>query len=182
MYVFTKYQEKIEDTKTWLQQEFSGIRSGQAAPAILDSIKIESYGSVMPLNQVASISIEDTKTLRVSPWDKGNIKAIEKSVSDSDLGLSTSADSDGVRVHFPDLTTERRSQLVKLVGQKLEEARVTLRHSRDEVWSDIQKQEKAGELSEDDKFRAKEEMEKLTKEGNAAMEDLATRKEAELAS
>lgn len=181
MYSFSAFQQKLKAVEDWLKGEFSGIRSGQATPAILDGVRVESYGSMMPMNQVASISIEDTKTLRVSPWDKGNIKAIEKAISEADLGLSTSSDGEGVRVHFPDLTAERRTQLNKLVGQKLEEARVRTRHERDEVWNDIQKQEKAGELSEDDRFRAKEEMEKITKEMNAVLEELAQRKEEELA-
>jgi ribosome recycling factor len=181
-YSFSELHTKIDDTTEWLRTEYLGIRTGQAAPALLDGVKVEVYGSIMPLNQVASVTIEDAKTLRVSAWDAGNVSAIEKAIGMANLGVSTGTDEKGVRVHFPDLTSERRTQLKKLVNSKLEDARITLRHERDRVWSEIQKLEKDSELSEDEKFRAKEEMEKLIKAGNTALESLAANKETELSS
>ncbi len=180
MYSFTQLSQKIDDTALWLQGELAGIRTGQASPALLDGVRVEVYGATMPLNQVASVTIEDAKTLRVSAWDAGNVKAIEKAVTDADLGVSCATDEKGVRVHFPPLTSERRTQLMKAVSSKLEEARITLRHERDRVWNDIQKQEKDGALSEDEKFRAKEEMEKRVKEGNEKLQVLADAKGKEL--
>ena len=180
MYNFTPIKKQIEETKEHLVREYAGIRSGRAAPALLDGVSVESYGSKMTLAQVASISVEDARSIRVAPWDASQIKAIEKAITDANLGVSTGSDDKGVRVFFPELTSERREQMVKLMKQKLEDARVTLRRARDEVWSDIQKKEKASELSEDEKFRAKEEMEKLVKEGNTALETLADKKEKEL--
>jgi len=177
---FSHLKAKSADTHAWLKNEFIGIRTGQATPALLDGIKIDSYGALMPLNQVASISIEDARTLRVQPWDLSQVKTIEKAVTDSDLGLGVGSDESGVRVFFPELTSDRRVQLQKLVGQKLEEARVTLRHERDKTWNDIQKKQKDGEMSEDEKFSAKEEMEKLVQAGNAALEELAAHKEKEM--
>lgn len=180
MYNFTALKKQIEETKEHLVREYAGIRSGRAAPALLDGVSVESYGSKMTLAQVASITVEDARTIRVAPWDASQIKAIEKAVTDANLGVSTGSDDKGVRVFFPELTSERREQMIKLMRQKLEDARVALRRARDEVWNDIQKKEKASELSEDEKFRAKEEMEKLVKEGNTALEALADKKEKEL--
>lgn len=180
MISFSPLKQKIDDTATWLQQELSGVRTGQAAPALLDVIKVEVYGTFTPLNQVASVTIEDSKTLRINAWDAGNVKAIERAITESNLGVSTGTDDKGVRVNFPALTTERRTQLIKVVSGKLEEARIALRHERDRVWNEIQKQEKDGEMSEDEKFRSKEEMEKLIREGNDMLQSLADAKEKEL--
>lgn len=182
MYTFSSLKQKIAEAQEHLSKEYAGIRTGRAAPALLDGIAAEAYGSRMPLKQLASITAEDARTLRVAPFDMGQMKAIEKAISDANLGVSTGSDEKGVRVFFPDLTSERRAALLKLVGQKLEEARVSLRHARDDVWSDIQKKQKDSELSEDEKFRAKEEMEKLVKDGNSALEEMSARKEQELRS
>jgi ribosome recycling factor len=176
MFSFSPLKQKIDDTIVWLQNELAGVRTGQASPALLDGVRVEVYGSAMPLNQVASVTIEDPKTLRVSAWDAGNIKALERAIADADLGVSSATDEKGVRVHFPPLTSERRTQLVKIVSGKLEEARITLRHERDRVWNEIQKLAKEGEMSEDEKFRAKEEMEKRIKEGNDALAGGSERK------
>jgi ribosome recycling factor len=182
MYDFKKLKEEIKKTKEHYKNELTTIRTGRAVPSILDNVKVDSYGTKVPLNQVAGVTIEDAKTLRISPWDIDTVHQIEQAVQDADLGVSVSSDEKGVRVSFPELTSERREQLIKLTNTKLEDARITLRRHRDDVWNDIQKQQKEGEISEDDKFRFKEEMEKIIKEGNKALEDLAKKKEEELKS
>ena len=113
-YDFSSFKQKTEETKSWLSSEFSTLRTGRATPAILDSVQVESYGAKMPIRQVASITAEDAKTLRVSPWDQSQVKAIEKAITDANLGLSVVVDEKGVRAIFPELTTERREARMKL--------------------------------------------------------------------
>ncbi len=180
MYDFSQLKNKIEETKDWLKQEFQGIRTGRAAPALLDNIQVESYGTMMPLNQVANVGVEDARTLRALPYDAGQVKDIEKAVTEANLGVGVSADSAGVRVTFPELTAERRDTLIKLAKDKCEEARVSLRGARDDVWSDIQKKEQDGEMSEDEKFTNKEEMEKIMKDANRELDALLEKKEKEI--
>lgn len=174
------FEARIKDIKDWLSNEYAGIRTGQATPALLDSIKVESYGTKVPLNQVGSVGVEDARTLRISVWDAGGIKAIETAITDADLGVSVATDSSGLRVVFPELTSERRVQLLKLAKQKLEDARVSVRGARDEIMKDLDKQEKAGDLSEDDKFTEKENIQKLVESANKALDELYAQKEAEI--
>jgi ribosome recycling factor len=180
MYDFSTLKQAITDTTEHFKSELSSIRTGRAAPALLDAVRVDSYGTKVPIQQVGSVTTEDARTLRVSPWERDAINSIEQAIKDADLGVSISSDEKGVRVSFPELTSERREQLIKLTRSKLEEARITLRKHREDTWSDIQKQEKAGELTEDDKFTAKEQMEKIIKEGNGGLEALADKKEEEL--
>lgn len=180
MYDFKQLTGAIGDTIEHYKNELLGIRTGRAAPALLDSVKVSSYGTLVPLNQVGSITAEDARTLRVSPWEQDAVNQIRQAISDANLGVSVSSDDKGVRVSFPELTSERREQLIKLTNTKLEEARIAIRRHREETWTDIQKIQKAGDMSEDDKFRAKEEMEKHIKEGNAELEKLADKKVVEL--
>jgi ribosome recycling factor len=177
---FSALKVKIQETKDWLSNEYLGIRTGRATPTLLDSIRVESYGSKMPINQLASVNIEDARTLRISPWDASQVQAIEQAIAKADLGVSASVDEKGLRVSFPELTAERRGMLQKIVKDKLEHARISMRGARDEAWSDIQKNEKDKEISEDEKFRYKDEMQKLINEGNTALDDIAKRKEEEI--
>ncbi len=179
-YDFTNYKKKLEDIKSWLESELKKVRTGRATPAVLDGIKAESYGVLVPLNQMANIGVEDARTLRITPFDINSLKEIERAITDANLGLSISQDEKGIRVIFPELTGERRQELVKMVKDKLEEARVSVRQARDELWSEIQEKEKSGELSEDEKFMAKEEMEKLTKDANAELENISKAKEEDV--
>ena len=161
-------------------KDLSGVRTSRAAPAILDGILVESYGTRMPISQVAAVAVEDARTLRIAPWDSSLGKEIEKAVMLANLGLSVGMDERGVRISFPELTSERRVELLKLAKEKLEDARMRLRAARDEVWSDIQKKEKEGAISEDDKFRFKDEMEKKVKASNEQFDEILKRKEKEI--
>lgn len=181
VYDFKPFDKKIAEVVERLAKELSGVRTGRAAPAILDGVMVESYGTRMPLNQVANISIEDARTLRVAPWDMGNVKEVERAITAANLGLSAGADERGVRVFFPELTSERRASLTKLARERIEEARASLRVARDEVWSHIQKLEREGAMPEDDKFRAKDDMQKKVDAANAGFDDALARKEKELA-
>jgi ribosome recycling factor len=180
-YDFSKFKTDTDKVADWLRGEYKGIRTGMASPALLDRVRVEAYGELMPIVQIATIGMEDARTVRISAWDMSLAKEIEKAISSSDLGVSTAVDDRGVRVSFPELTSERREQLVKLVRDKLEDARVSLRSLRDEVWDDIQASERKKEISEDEKFRYKDEMQKLVDETNKALDAEAERKSAELA-
>ncbi len=179
-YNLTNFQNKIKGTEEWLAKELSGIRTGRASISFLDGVKVESYGSEMAISAVASIANEDAKTIRITPWDNSQIKPIEKAITVSNLGVSVVVDDKGLRIIFPELTGERRIQLVKVGKEKLEEARVALRRERNEVMDDLNNQKKAGSMSEDDVERTKVEVEKKMKEAGERLEALFTKKETEI--
>lgn len=169
--------KKVED---FLSKEYSQLNIGRASPMVLDGVSVEVYGDYQPIKNVASVSIEDPKTLRISPWDKSQIKAIEKAVMTADLGLSVATDDAGIRVIFPQLTTETRAKLVKLLKQKMEDSKITVRKNREHTWDDVQAKEKAGEMTEDEKFKAKEDIQKIIDEANNNLEAVFEKKEKEV--
>ncbi len=179
-YDFSTFDQKLAAAREWLSREYGGLRTGRASPAILDSVVVMAYGSSMPLKQVANIGVEDARTLRVSAWDASLVKDIERAIAAANLGIGTSADAAGVRVTFPELTAERREQLVKVAKHKLEESRTAVRVARDETWKDIQEKEREGTLTEDDKFSLKEELQKRVDAANEGLENAFSKKEAEM--
>ncbi len=179
-YSFEPLKKKITDIEEWLKKEFGQIRTGRATPLILDSVRVDSYGSSMAIRDLASVTVEDPRTIRIVPWDMSQVKNIEKGIQDADLGLSVSSDDRGLRVVFPELTAERRVSLNKLVKQKLEEARISLRQERERVKSDIDAQEKSGAMGEDEKFRHQTELQKYVDEANKKLDQLMEKKEEEL--
>ena len=180
MYDFSEFDQKIRVNEEWLKKEYQGLRTGRATPALLDGVQADSYGSRVPLNQIGSIGVEDARTIRVSPWDTSQIKEIEKAITDANLGVGVSSDEKGVRVSFPELTAERRDTLMKVAKEKLEDARQSVRGAREETWNAIQAQEKEGEISEDEKFRSKEELQKHVDKANKTLEEMYERKEVEI--
>jgi ribosome recycling factor len=181
-YDFSPLKKKIKDLEEWLKKEQSQIRTGRATGALLDGIMVEAYGALTPLAQIGSISNEDPRTLRVSLWDMSQVREAEKAIVAANLGVSVAVDDKGIRISFPELTGERRQMVVKQAKEKLEQARVSVRKLRDEVWNDIQDKEKEGGMSEDEKFRFKGDMEKLIQEANKTFDDLHARKEKEILS
>ncbi len=179
-YNFSNFKTEINKVVEYLGKEYSQLNIGRASPMVLDGVSVESYGSHVPLKNIASISIEDPKTLRVSPWDKSQIKEIEKSIIASNLGLSVAVDDSGIRIIFPQLTTETRQTLVKVLKEKLEESRITIRKERERIWDEIQKLEKDGKMTEDEKFRAKEDLQKVIDEINKNLENAFEKKEKEV--
>jgi ribosome recycling factor len=177
---FNDLKKNIEEIKKFLQTEFAGIRTGAASVAILDPIKVEAYGSLMPISQLANISVEGPTSLLIAPYDVSVSSAIEKAINDSGTGLSVSNSGNAVRVSFPALTAERRVVLLKLAKEKLEDARVRLRKERDKKKNEIETATKNGEISEDDKFRLMDEMEKIVKEANEDFEKMFEIKEKEI--
>lgn len=175
------YEKRLKEVIEFLQKEFVAIRTGQATPALLDSVKVESYGTYMPIQQIGSIGVEDARTLRISTWDATQIPAIERAIRDSDLGVSVSTDSAGLRVIFPDLTAERRQQIVKIAKGKLEDARVSVRAVRDDAMKEIEASLKAGDISEDDKHTKREQVQKSVDLTNRTLEAIFEKKEEEIA-
>lgn len=179
-YNFSEFKNKLKEVESWLSGELSQIHAGRATPLVLDGVTIDVYGTKTALSHVATITIEDPKTLKVSPWDKSHIKEIERAIGAANLGLSTAPDQTGVRVIFPELSSDRRQGLVKTIRERLERARISMRKERDEMWTEIQNKEKEGGMAEDDKFRAKEEMEKLIGECGQNLEAISAKKEKEV--
>ena len=181
-YNFTKLKADLSATEAWLAKELGSIRTNRANPSILDSVRVEAYGSDMPISGVASMSNEDARTIRISPWDQALVKAIEKSITVANLGVSVSVDDKGIRVSFPELTSERRAAIVKMAKEKLEQAKIQIRKHRDGVNTDIDNKEKEGGMSEDEKFRLKAEGQKLIDDSTKKLVDAMDKKEKEILS
>lgn len=179
-YAVKNFVTRGEGIVQWLEKEFASIRTGRATPMLLDLVQVESYGTRVPIQQVGSISVEDARTLRISVWDQSVIKAVEKAITEADLGISLVTDGSGIRAIFPELTSERRVQLMKIAKAKLEEARVSIRGIRDEEIKKIDSMQKSAEISEDQKFTAKEELQKKVDFFNNALGNLLELKEKEI--
>ena len=179
-YNFSTFKQNTKGLEDWLKGEFATIRTGRATPAILDGVKVEAYDSNMSITQLANISIEDVRTLRITPWDMLQVKAIEKGITISDLGLSVAVDALGIRVMFPQLTSDRRGALVKIAKQKLEDARITLRNEREKILKDVERQYQEGSVSEDEKFRVRTELQKMVDETGRVLDEIFTKKEREI--
>ena len=179
-YDFAKFKKTLVGTEDWIKKEFTGIRTGQASPALLDSVKVDSYGTPTPISQVGSIATEGPRTIRIVPWDMSQVKEIEKALTVANLGVSVSVDDKGLRVNFPELTSERRTQIVKIAKEKLEEGKKQIRIHRDDVMKDLKAKEKAGSMSEDEVFRNEKEIQKFVAEANKKLDDIYNKKEKEI--
>jgi ribosome recycling factor len=178
--VFDECRDKMRKAVTHLQQEFAGIRTGRATPGLVEKLKVDAYGSELPLQQVAGISVPEPRMLVISPYDKGSMKAIEKAIQASDLGINPSNDGQVVRLVFPALTEDRRKELVKLVKQRAEEGRVAVRNIRRQARHDLETLEKDGDLSKNDLDRAEKDLEKLTHGVIDDVDQMLEHKEQEL--
>ena len=179
-YDFSSFDTKATGAVEWLTREYQALRTGRANAALLDSVSVSAYGTATPLKQIGSVTVEDARTLRVVPWDASLVKEVEKAVTAGDFGVGVGSDATGVRVTFPELTTERRTEFVKIAKSKLEEARIVVRAARDLTRSDILEKEKAGEMPEDEKFANMEELQKKVDSTNAALERHFDSKEDEI--
>jgi ribosome recycling factor len=179
-YNFTAFQNGIKEVEEWLKKELSLVRTSRASTAMLDNVYVDAYGAKSPVSHVATISTDGPRTLRIAPWDKSHIKSIEEALRSADLGLSVSSDEGGIRVTSPELTGERRTQLTKLVREKLEDARISVRKEREAVLSDCKKKKDADEMSEDEFFKTREALQKFVDDANAKLEDLSAKKEKDL--
>lgn len=163
-----------------LQQDLASLRTGRANAAILDSVKVEAYGSMMDLKGVGSISVPDAKTITIDPWDKGLLHAIEQAIQKSDVGINPVNDGKIIRLTMPQMTEDSRKQLVKVMKEKVEDARVAMRQIREAVRDEIAKQEKDRMISEDERFKLQDDLEKFVKEMNGEIDKIAAKKEEEI--
>lgn len=179
-YDFLEFKKKAGDLAEHLGKELSAIHTGRASSAILDGIFIESYGAMLAVQHVATIANEDARTLRIVPWEKANGKEIEKAINAANLGISVSTDDVGLRISFPPLTTERRVSFTKLVRDKVEVARVSLKGIRETAKNEIIAAERDGDMSEDEKTLALENLQKFVDEANNNLESIGEKKEKEI--
>ena len=171
---------KMEQAISHLKEDLAGIRTGRATPAVLNRITVEYYGTPVPLNQLASMSVPEPRLLQVQPFDKNSIGVIEKAIMSSDLGITPSNDGNLIRLAFPQLTEERRKELVKQVHHRAEEGRVAVRNIRRHTKEEMEKLEREGGISEDDLIRAEKELQKLTDRFVAEVDQIQGHKEQEL--
>lgn len=163
-----------------LRRDLTGVRTGRASPALLDRVKVEVYDSVLPLSQLAAVTIPEPRLIVVQPWDRTTLSAIEKAILKSDLGLTPLSDGHLLRLPIPPLTQERRQEMVKVVRRRVEEARVNLRNLRRDAVEELRKEEKEKLLSQDEQRRAAERLQKLTDAYIGEVRVVAEGKEAEI--
>lgn len=173
-------QGRMEKAIETLKKELASIRAGRATPALVDKVQIEYYGSVTPLNQLANISTPDPKTLVIQPWDKTSLGDIEKAILKADLGLTPTNDGSIIRITIPALTEERRKEIAKHIKKIGEESKVAVRNIRRDANDSIKKQEKNGEISEDDSRRVQDDVQKLTDKFINNIDEVLANKEKEI--
>ncbi|MDQ3771619.1 MAG: ribosome recycling factor [Actinomycetota bacterium] len=178
--VFNQAEEKMRKAVSVNQEELSTIRSGRATPQILNKITVDYYGTQTPLNQVANLAVPEPRVLMITPYDPNSLSAIEKALQASDLGLNPNNDGAVVRLVFPQLTEERRKELIKLAHIRAEEGRVAVRAVRRHSKQELERMKKDGRLSEDEERGAENQLQKITDKYIAQVDDNLTRKEAEL--
>ena len=173
-------RDKMRKGVAHTQAEFAGVRTGRASPALVEKLKIDYYGTEVPLQQLASFSVPEARLLVISPFDKSSIKAVEKAIQNSDLGINPNNDGQVIRLAFPPLTEERRKEMVKLVRHKAEEGRVAVRNVRRAVRHDLEALEKDGDISSDELERAEKDLERITHEFVVEIDRVLQHKEHEL--
>jgi ribosome recycling factor len=175
-----KAQERMTSAVESLKKDFGSIRTGRASLALLDGIKVDYYGTVTPLNQVATLGIPESRLITIQPWEQRLITDIEKAIMKSDLGLTPSNDGKTIKLNIPQLTEERRKQLVKVVKKRAEEARVAVRNIRRDILEETKRIEKEQHVSEDEVKRFQEEVQKLTDSFIGKVEEVLQHKEREI--
>lgn len=175
-----QHKKEFDKIIEHFKNEAASIRTGRASASLVDGIVVEHYGGKYQVKELASILIPEPKTVLIQPWDKSAIGSIEKAIKSSNLGLNPTSDAQGIRLVMPALTEERRREFIKLLGQKSEEAKQAVRHIRGKIWDDIQEKEKKGVISENEKFRGKDNLQKIVDEYNKKIEEIEKKKENEL--
>ncbi|MBF0153133.1 MAG: ribosome recycling factor [Magnetococcales bacterium] len=173
-------QSRMKKAADVLREELAGVRTGRASTALLDNIHVEVYGSQMPLNQLASLTIPEPRMIAIQPWDKGTSAAIEKAIHEANLGLNPIKDADMIRVPLPELTEDRRKELVKVVHKFGEQAKVAVRNIRRDAIDHVKKREKSKELSKDDARQLEKSVQEITDHQVTDIEKLVAQKEADI--
>jgi len=179
--IINKAKPELDKVTSFLDRELAKIRTGRANPSLVEDVVVDCFGQKFPLKQLAAISIPEPKRILIQPWDKSYIPAIVFALENTGIGANPIVDKDAIRINLPALDEEYRKSLAKIVSEKQEEARKTIRHWRDKIWDEIQVKTKEGEIREDDKFRAKEELQKTIDEYNKKIEALGDKKKKEVA-
>ena len=178
--IIKKTKTELDKIVSFFEKDIASIRTGRATSSLIENIVVDSYGSKLPLKQVASINIPGPRIITVSPWDKALTVSIEKAIAQSDLGVNPISDKDVITISLPPLTEEFRKNLTKILNEKGEEARISLRKVREDFWKKIQEGFKNGEVREDDKFKGKDELQKCINEYNKKIEEISERKNREI--
>ena len=178
--IIANNEERLEKSIAALKREFGSLRAGSATPSLLDKVMVDYYGTPTPVNQVAKVSVPEPRMIMITPWEKSLMHDIEKAIMKSDLGLSPNSDGTAIRLSIPQLTQERRQELVKTVGKKAEEAKVAIRNIRRDGNDAIKKLEKAKEITEDDSKKGQESVQKLVDKYIKTVDTLREAKEKEI--
>lgn len=180
MKIIENHLEEFKKAVEHFQSEISGLKTGRANPAILDAVRVEAYGTMNPIVNVASVNVPDARSLVIQPWDKSIIKEIEKGIIEANLNLNPMSDGDKIRINLPPLTEETRKEIVKVLNQKTEEAKIVIRVIRDKVKEEIIEAEKNKKFGEDEKFQLLEELDKTIGSYNEQIKDMMEKKETEI--
>jgi ribosome recycling factor len=180
MNILSDYKEQFVQAIEHLKRDILTLRTGRATPALVEDILVEAYGTKQPLKSVASIVALDAKTIAVEPWDKSIIKYIDAALMNSQLGINPVNDGKIIRLPLPDLTSERRQELIKVLHQKLEQARISVRKIREDIRKEIDKAEDAGDIAEDEKFKLQDLLETMVKEYNEEIKTIGAEKEVDI--
>ena len=180
MNIVYEHRDSFDKCLEHLKHDISGLRTGRATPALVEDIVIEAYGAKQPLKALASIFVSDAKTLAVEPWDKSILQAVETGIRNSQLGINPVNDGKLLRLPLPELTTERRQELIKVLHQKLEAARIAIRQVREDAKQIIEMAEDEGNISEDDKYKQVAQLEEVVKEYNEKIKTIGAEKEGEV--
>ncbi len=178
--IIDKIRPELEKTIKFLEGEMAKIRTGRATSSLVEDIQVECFGQKMPLKQLGAIFTPGPRQIVIQPWDKSYIESIEKAVAQSNIGSFPVVDKEVLRINLPDLTEEFRQNLKKILSEKKEEAKKTVRRWREEAWKEVQEKERSGEIREDDKFKAKDELQELVDEYNGKIEEMGEKKQKEI--
>lgn len=178
--IIEKIRPDLDKAIAFLDSELAKIRTGRATPALVENVACECFGQYFPLKQLATISIPEPKQILIQPWDSSYIDGIAKALSKTGVGANPIVDREGIRINLPPLSEEYRKELLRLVSQKQEETKKTIRKWRDRAWDEIQEKARKGEIREDDKYRGKDELQKLVDEYNEKIEEMIEKKKKEI--
>lgn len=178
--VLSRYRDRMDKAVAALKEEFASLRTGRASSGLLDQVMVEAYGSTMPLNQVAAVSVPEPRSITVSVWDKGMVVAVEKAIRSSGLGFNPVNEGQNLRIPIPPLTEERRKDLAKIAGKYAEQQKIAVRNVRRDANDDLKKAEKDGVINQDDQKRMEAEVQKMTDEAIKRVDEALKIKEQEI--
>jgi ribosome recycling factor len=178
--IINRTKPELDKVVSFLDRELAKIRTGRANPSLVEDVVVDCFGQKFPLKQLAAISIPEPKRILIQPWDKSYIPAIVAALEKTGIGANPIVDQAAIRINLPPMDEEYRKSLARIVSEKQEEARKTTRHWRDKIWDEVQVKTKEGEIREDDKFRAKDELQKVIEDYNKKIEDLGEKKKKEV--